>query len=439
MEYRRAGAADAAKRLQNSTASDSDSTNVMARQTILRFAAPKTLRAALGKDRYSDHYWMTAANALMQKDEAIAKQVAENLTAALDIFHHHDECNTIIRILASLGSHAVEPILARLDGYEQQGRESALRALGEIGDTRALEPLTSFLFDTNEHLRVVAARSLQGLKVRPDTATLLKAAQDTVVRVEVAKLLEQVGNPESIQGLVQMLQDENSEVRFVAARALRGRNWTPENDAQKLQMLIAEDDWQAVVRFDEMAVEPLLSLHSDNANVMAALLQVAKPPLLEQLIKDYGSRNMPRQAILSAIETMKFSRTVPYILYILEDCQRWIDHTVSKSTEDYNSTGGELDFKARDEIEREEAILAKAAQALEAAAQKSSISALIRAGKACTDTGRDIDMRRAIIRALKKVVQAEGIELSKDDLHMILEISEIGLQQLVQEQLARRV
>ncbi|MCC6615389.1 MAG: HEAT repeat domain-containing protein [Anaerolineae bacterium] len=441
-DWRRAEAADNARRLEGSTFSKDIETKM--RQSVLRFATPKVLQSALDRDRYS---WRPAADDLMQKDEAKAAQAAENLAAALDTFRKIDERDTVIGILVSFGPHAVEPLLKRLNGYEEWGRSNAISVLGKIGDVRALNSLTGFLFDADESLRVEAAQALQLFKVFPDTAALLKAAQDTsgTVRAEVAKLLEKAGDPKSIQVLIRMLQDEDQQVRYVAARALRNLNWTPENDYQKLQLLIAAGDWREVVQFGEMAVEPLLSLSNsdpyEEADVMAALLEVANPPLLERLIEDYGEWNKPRELILSAIEKMKYARTIPFILHVLEDLQRSIDRDVERNRE-YSLTteDGEGDAELAASVRRDQALLEKAVKALKATADIASIPALVRVGKASEGTGKGyvMDTRRAIIEILYHFLKTEGAALSNEDLHLILEIPDPVLQELAREQLAQR-
>ena len=68
------------------------------------------------------------------------------------------------RALGKLGDlRAVEPLIQALKTEGWVVRESAIWALGELGDLRAVEPLIEALNDENRGLRIDAARALGNL------------------------------------------------------------------------------------------------------------------------------------------------------------------------------------------------------------------------------------------------------------------------------------
>ncbi len=62
------------------------------------------------------------------------------------------------------GAPAVEPLIAALKGENKLVRKAAARALGDIGDPRAVEPLTEA--QTDEDVRASAAKALDKIQGR---------------------------------------------------------------------------------------------------------------------------------------------------------------------------------------------------------------------------------------------------------------------------------
>jgi hypothetical protein len=83
-------------------------------------------------------------------------------------------------------------------------RESAARALGKLGDKRALEPLVAVLGDEYAYVRWTAAQALGEL-----------------------------GDKRALEPLVTALRDEDEHMRWAAAQALTALGWQPVNDTQR--------------------------------------------------------------------------------------------------------------------------------------------------------------------------------------------------------------
>jgi HEAT repeat protein len=91
----------------------------------------------------------------------------------------------------ALGPSGVEPLIAVLNDRDSHMRNSAVKALGEIGDGRAVEPLIVALKDS-----------------------------DAVVRYAAAVVLGELGDARAIASFIVALQDHAFEVRYEAAKAL---------------------------------------------------------------------------------------------------------------------------------------------------------------------------------------------------------------------------
>ena len=68
------------------------------------------------------------------------------------------------KALGKIGDgRAVEPLIKALGGEDRRGRSAVAEALGAIGDTRAVEPLIGLLEDEDKWVRKYAKESLKKL------------------------------------------------------------------------------------------------------------------------------------------------------------------------------------------------------------------------------------------------------------------------------------
>ncbi|RPJ53873.1 MAG: HEAT repeat domain-containing protein [Methanobacteriota archaeon] len=140
---------------------------------------------------------------------------------------------------------AVPALIERLVDPSIEVRWAAAIALGEIGDTRATPGLIGNLADPDKYVRYGAAIALEKLgwvPVEPIEASHLAIARqdwETLVRI---------GAP-SVQPLVQLMRDRQSEVRVKALECL-GKIGDPSASAGMLRALRDENAdvrWQAVL------------------------------------------------------------------------------------------------------------------------------------------------------------------------------------------------
>ena len=128
------------------------------------------------------------------------------------------------KALGELGdTRAVGPLTASLrDSHAHVSAEAAI-ALGKLGDTRAVEPLIGFLH--SERATAKALRELKHNALSDLSYTGLKAVENLVkehahVRASAVEALAKLGDSRAVEPLIASLEDDDADVRFSAARTL---------------------------------------------------------------------------------------------------------------------------------------------------------------------------------------------------------------------------
>lgn len=130
---------------------------------------------------------------------------------------------------ASLGPVAVEPLLAMLKVGEASVRWQAARALGMIGDARAVEPLIMTALEEREFSIREAARQAQ-----------LNIGSVTV------------------EPFVMLLGHKDWKVRQEAAERLSWLKWIPQSEEQEAAYAVVRLDWERAMKIGAAAAEPLV-------------------------------------------------------------------------------------------------------------------------------------------------------------------------------------
>ncbi|MHA1578780.1 MAG: HEAT repeat domain-containing protein [Candidatus Freyarchaeota archaeon] len=101
-------------------------------------------------------------------------------------------------------------------------RFDAARALGEMGDLRAVEPLMEAVKDENRDVRWAAARALGELKDLRAVEPLIQALKDEGSDVRKAAIwaLGELGDVGAVELLIEVLRNDIWGLRLEAARAL---------------------------------------------------------------------------------------------------------------------------------------------------------------------------------------------------------------------------
>jgi len=132
--------------------------------------------------------------------------------------------STAIEALGQIGdARAVEPLINTLKNDNSSNRREAATALGKIGDKRAVPALSeAALRDDYVHVREDAVKALKYLGCEITKEQLIRINYDLMAdndernRCDAAEKLLEIAEPEGISWLVKALMDDNSN-RFLAA------------------------------------------------------------------------------------------------------------------------------------------------------------------------------------------------------------------------------
>lgn len=168
-------------------------------------------------------------------------------------------------------------------GYpkDEDVRRAAAQALGQLADTRGLEPLVAVMGDPSNGIRLAAIEAL-GHFGAPAARPLIAALGDGSgpVRAAAAGALVQIGAP-AVELLRVILGGENLDARRLAAGVLDKLAWSPDRGESGAAYWVIKGDWAKCVDLGAPAVPPLivtlrdLNVRSDPA--AAALVEIGVP------------------------------------------------------------------------------------------------------------------------------------------------------------------
>jgi HEAT repeat protein len=192
-------------------------------------------------------------------------------------------------------------------------RRAAARALGQVGDPRAVEPLIATLEHWGDaDVRKAAAEALVKIGA-PAVEPLIAALKDEVewVRKAAAWALVKIGAP-AVEPLIAALKDGDKGVRRAAAEVLDELKWQPGCDEAGAYYWTTKRQWNECVKIGAPAVEPLSAALKDwDADVRRAaawaLGQIGDARAVEPLsvaLRD-ADKNV-REAAVGALDKLKW-------------------------------------------------------------------------------------------------------------------------------------
>lgn len=225
-----------------------------------------------------------------------AKGDIRGLTAALRYREDVDVRKSAAKALGELGDQkAVEALIKALEDEVNSVRLSVISALGLLKDERAIKPLIAILKNRKEHpsWQWEAAKSLAQIGT-PALSPLVEALQhsDASVRLKAAASLGWIGDVAAIKALITALDDKDDvvrrnagdalvkigtasikslvavmsgkqvEARRGAAVALEQLGWQPEIEKQ-VQIDLLTLRWDRAVEKGAAAVDPLIAALKD--------------------------------------------------------------------------------------------------------------------------------------------------------------------------------
>jgi hypothetical protein len=137
------------------------------------------------------------------------------------------------QVLVSLGAHAATPLVNAIGNSRYSTDKITLNTLVGIG-TPVVEPLIGKLKDDRDDIRKFTCR-----------------------------VLGQIGDSKAIQPIVNIVKDEKNsgELRETAAKTLVQLGWEPDDEESKIWCSLARRDWDELVTYGTAAVDPLLVLN----------------------------------------------------------------------------------------------------------------------------------------------------------------------------------
>lgn len=200
------------------------------------------------------------------------------------------------RALGQLGDvQAVDPLVQLLGAkaWGDQVREAAAWALSQLDDVRAIQPLIAALREHGSHIRYEVASALAhiGAPALEPLLAALKEDQGGMAAVALGKMgeaalmplltalrdndqqmrknaafaLGYIGDTQAVEPLLGTLRDCFADVRLEAAKALQKLGWKPEGDELGAVYWVAKQDWDECIKMGVVAVEPLITALRNSA------------------------------------------------------------------------------------------------------------------------------------------------------------------------------
>jgi len=167
------------------------------------------------------------------------------------------------RALGELGDRrAVQPLSRALEDLSYTVRQGAAYALGRLADADSVDPLAAALEDSIAVVRLAAARALGRVGGPAVVSALAKALKDDWhdVRASATRSLGAIGTTDVLGPLGEALKDEIEEVRIEAMRALANLE-----DGRALSLLVPRLDDRYAAAFATKAVAHFLRTHPGTA------------------------------------------------------------------------------------------------------------------------------------------------------------------------------
>jgi HEAT repeat protein len=183
----------------------------------------------------------TAVDALSQILDKLEKSYARDIAAfylvgcgdsralallkrALDNPHHNGHL-AVVRALAEVGDpQAVEPLIGIINSSREEPRHELVRVLGCYDDVRVIFPLLRLLHNADERVCAAAKDGLMSFAMKHAYGMLIEylTHQDYTARRQAAIALGEIGSPRAIRPLVRVADaDDDDRVQQAIRDALQ--------------------------------------------------------------------------------------------------------------------------------------------------------------------------------------------------------------------------
>ncbi|MCS7237157.1 MAG: HEAT repeat domain-containing protein [Thermoguttaceae bacterium] len=258
-----------------------------AAQALAGFRQPTTVEPLIRSLRQDEDWTVRQAAA-----EALGvigdPKAVDALTAALQDKQQEVRVSAVVALGAIADVRVAEPLLACFDSENPELRRHAAAGLVRLGEL-AVGPAIERLRSEDESRRQLAAWLL--VRIGPAAVAPLMAClggTDLQQRKAAAAILAQIGEP-AIEPLTKRLVHPEAAVRQLAAEVLEKIGWAPPAARQAAEFYLAKQDWGALLKLGDVALEPLLALAGDKdpfvrGKVAETLGKLADPRAVDTLI-----------------------------------------------------------------------------------------------------------------------------------------------------------
>ena len=231
--------------------------------------------------------------------EGCRKGEKKALGRVVELFSDENEetSSSFFEFMVETGEPAVKPLIEALAICKNRESLNLMRALGEIGDPRAIYALAVKLRDKDPQVRGEAALALGKIRHPKAVKVLVRALKDKsfVVRRNAARALGEIRSRKAVDALIKALGDKDWQVRSAAAWAL-GEIRDPKA-VIPLTKRLRDRDKDVVVKTvdalralgDPRAVKALVDILKEKGEIrykaVWALGEIGDPTALEPVVK----------------------------------------------------------------------------------------------------------------------------------------------------------
>jgi HEAT repeat protein len=261
-------------------------------------------------------------------------RAVDPLAAALDD-EQQAVRQTALNALAQIGGvRATESLVAALKAESQPVRDGAANALVEIG-APAVEPLVAALKAESWRVRGAAARALVEIGT-PAVEPLVAALQDPEARPAAIKALGEIGDARALEPLLAVMKEGDRRLRKDTAAVLDKLGWQPDESVAGAAYWVVKREWDKCVEIGTPAVEPLVAALADGdedvreaaSKALAKIGEPAVEPLVAALKHEHWSA---REAAANALGGIADARALEPLVETLQDESRSVRWSAARA------------------------------------------------------------------------------------------------------------
>jgi len=232
--------------------------------------------------------------------------------------------------LGNIGDpRAVEPLSKGLKDTYYPVRVEVANALGKIRDPRIVELLLGALTDQDINVKEKAWDALQKSCDARNIETLIEALHISETRDYAAKILGKIGIP-AVEPLIRALENDEYFVRVSAIEQL-GRIGDERAVDPLIELLRNQDLMTLTVEAlgrigDERAVDPLIELYEEGHSpkeIVGALEGIGDEKAMDlfiKIIEDTGAEKEMRESAVRALSRYNNRMVIELLIETLKDC-----------------------------------------------------------------------------------------------------------------------